>query len=136
VTARVVVHHGNDFESVPGIKGRSLKVERHEKHLSAATPACLLLNSPEQLCSQSLVASRRLHPELADFCASAPCVPADAGNNLIAILHEDCEPLAVRDACHGSVELVDSILQILNVAWRRLGADDEFTCAHYRWLPG
>ena len=32
--------------------------------------------------------------------------------------------------CRGGIELVEPILQILHLSWRRLGADDEFTSTH------
>lgn len=135
MTVRVVVHHRDDFKSVLGIEGRSLEAERHEKHLTAASPARLLLRCREQPRPQSLVAPRLLHPELAYFRATAPRIPTDPGNDPpVFVPHEDRQPRAVRDTCCGNVELVEPILQVLNVAWRRLGADDEFRRVHLRAL--
>src|SRR5690348_6687770 len=131
MTARVVAHDGHDLKAVLRVKRRSLESERHEENLPAAPPASLLLCCLKQPRSQSLFAPGLLHPELADFHATAPRVPTDPGSDSIFLVpYEDRQPLAVCDACCGRVELVDSILQILNLAWRRLRGDDEFGSRH------
>lgn len=136
VTLRVVVHHRDDFESVPGIERRSLEAERHEQHLSAAPPARLLFCRREQPRPPSLPTPRLRHPELANFRAPAPRIPADPGDHpMIVVSHEDRQPLAIRDARRGGVELIQPILQVLDFAWRRLGAADEFRSGHCL-IPG
>jgi len=107
----MVVHDCDDFESVPGIKGWSLEAERHEKHLSTAAPARLFLCCSKQSRPQSVIAARLLDPELANFRARAPRIPAYPGDDpTIVVSHEDRQQLAVSDACCRGVEFVDPIL--------------------------
>ena len=102
VTVRMVVHDCDDFESVLGIKRRSLEAERHEKHLSTAAPARLVLCCFKQSRSHSVIAERLLDPELTNFRAPAPRIPAYPGNDPIVakITRNILDKLSVDKAAH------------------------------------
>ena len=136
VTVRMVLHRRDNVKSTLGIERRSLETEGHENHLQAAPPARLLLRRTKQSRPQTLFATRLVNPELANFRASAPGIAADPGYDPIVIVpHKNREPLAVGDARCDGVELVEAILQILNLTWCWLSADDEFRRAHcLYWL--
>ena len=88
MTARLVVHHRDDFKSVFGVKGRGLEAERHQDDLAAASPAGFLFRSAKQPRSQALVtpfpgpgyaAFRR--PIIGEFPQTAPGIPPHSGDD-------------------------------------------------------
>jgi len=131
VPARVIVHDRHDLEAALRVKRWGLESERHEKTLAATPSASLLLCCLKQRRSQSLFAARLLHPELANFQATAPCIPTDAGlDSILLVSQQDGQPLAICDARRCRVEFVNSIFQVLNLAWRGLCGDDECRGRH------
>src|SRR5215831_1989753 len=131
MAVRMVINHRDDLKSMVGVESRGLERERHEKNLAATSPASLLLCCRKESRPEPLFPPRLFYPELPDLQATAPCVPADPGNNSTCLVsHEDRQPPAVSDACRRRVELVDSVLQILDLFWCGIRIDDEFGTRH------
>jgi hypothetical protein len=87
----MIIDRRDDLEAVTLVEGRRLEGERHQHDLRASAPSRLLLGSLEQLCTESAVAVRLLHPELAQLTRPAPGVPADPRHDAIALAHDERE---------------------------------------------
>src|SRR5262245_47435277 len=120
MAARMIVDRRNDLEAMPLIEGRRLKRERHQHDLGAAAPFRLLLGCLQQLCAESTVPLRLLHPELTHLTGATPRVPTDARYDAIAVSDEEGEERAVDDVGRARVELVDPIFQVLHFVRRRV----------------
>src|SRR5262249_35648284 len=126
VAARVVLQNGHDFEAMPGVEGRSLEAEGGEEDLAAAAAESFLFCRPQQFRPQPLSAPRLLHPDLTDFEGAALCVPADTADDSAAVISREYrEPLTIGDAGRGRIEVVESILQVLDLVRRRRRVDGE-----------
>src|SRR6187455_1048010 len=102
---RMIVYRRDHLEAVPLVEGRRLEGECHQYHLGAAAPSCLVLRGSKELCAQSPVTLRLIHPELAQLTGAAPRVPADSRHDAIALVHEERQQLAVGDVGGPRVEL-------------------------------
>lgn len=144
MSARVVFHRCNDFETTLHVEVRGLKRKRGEQNHSAAAPLCLLFSSGVEPRAETLPTQRLMHPELANVKAAAPERAGDAGDDaVVRISDEDREPFAIMDAGCERIEIVDSIFEKLNFARRRIRADDKFhgvrrpRCREAGWIdPG
>ena len=86
VTARMVVHRGQDLQAVLGLEGRRLEREGGEENLPASSSPSFLFCCDKQPRPQPLLPPRLIDPELADFEAATPRVPTDPGNNSVFVV--------------------------------------------------
>ena len=98
-----------------------------EDDLLVVAASGFLLCCLEKSCSYALSTPRLLHPQLPDLAAPTPGMTTNACNDSILLIpHEDCQALAIPDACRSGVELVEAIFQVLNLFGCRIGLDREW----------
>jgi hypothetical protein len=131
MTTRIVRKAVNDLEPQLAIKPWRLKAVGCEHNLKTPPAPCLHLRQFEETTPDSLPAMPLVYPDLPNLAAAAPCVPAEAGDDLILrIATENSKTQRIDDPSRLGVELVQTVLEKVDLCWRRIRSHDQFWSCH------
>ena len=131
MTTRIVRKAVNDLEPQLAIELWRLEAVSGEHNLKATPAPCLRLRQFEKTPPDPLPAMALVYPDLTNFAAAAPCVPAEPGDDLtLSIAPENRETQRIDDPSRLGVELVQTAFEKVDLCWRRIRSHDQLCSRH------
>jgi hypothetical protein len=131
VAARIVRKDVDNLESQLAIELWRLEAVGCEHNLKTTPAPRLRLHQFEKTTPDPLSAMLLVHPDLTNLAAPGPCVPAEPGDDLtLSVAAENSNTQRVVDSSHPGVELVQTLLEKIDLCWRRIRSHNELWGRH------
>ena len=131
MTTRIVRQAVNDLEPELAIELWRLEAVGGEHNLKTPPAPGLHLRQFEKTTPDPLPAIPLVYPDLTNLAAATPCVPAEAGDDLtLSIATENSKTQRIDDPGRLGVELVQTVLEKVDLCWRRIRSHDQLWSRH------